>query len=363
MNLYNKYRPTKFKEVLGQNCIKILEAQVATNSHSSTYLLSGTSGVGKTTIARIVAMALMCENRKDGESEPCGECQSCKQIVSDNNRDVMEINCAIDGGVNKVRDIIAEHMLIAPSMGNYRIFILDESHQLTNSAQNALLKIMEEPPRYVKFFLCTTDVHKILNTIKTRCQHFSLKRLSEKDLLFILQKVVKEECIECDTNGINLIIQSSNGSPRSALSLLDSIAAIGATEDNIRIALSRAPRQISINLLKAICTQNRSEAYKIIMAANAEGRDLPALLEECVRILVNDIARCKLLHEKSNDKDIIELSDKESGFKGPHIVDISTKLLEINSKIRQNVPAELIIPVGILNVIDRFTQINKNAKS
>ena len=359
MNLYNKYRPMKFDDVLGQNVTKILKAQISSGDISSTYMLSGPSGVGKTTIARIIAMSLLCQNRKNGEYDPCCECLSCKQIINDTNRDVMEVNCATNGGVNEIREMIAERMLIAPTMGNFRVFILDESHMLTTQAQNALLKIMEEPPSYVKFFLCTTDVHKILNTIKTRCQHYSLKRLSEEDLLCLLQKIVKEEHINYDDEGLVLIAQSANGSPRSAVSLLNSIASIGVTEENIRIALSRAPRQISINLLNAVVKLDRSEAYQIIMAANAEGRDLPAMLEECVRILINDIARAKLLRQKITDSALETLADPKNGLKGPSIVEISSRFLELNAKIRQNVPAELIIPVGVLNVIDKLEKATK----
>ena len=358
MNLYNKYRPRKFADVLGQGIIKILKAQIVSNDVSSTYMFTGPSGVGKTTICRIMAMSLLCSNREQDNPDPCGECASCKQIISDSNRDVMEINCATNGGVGEMREIIAERMLIAPTMGDYRVFILDESQQISTSGQNALLKIMEEPPKYVKFFLCTTDPHKILNTIKTRCQTYNLKRLSEQELLQILQKIVKEEQVEYDDNGLMLIAQSANGSPRSAVSLLNSIASIGITEENIRIALSRAPRNISINLLNAILKRDRSEAYQIIMAAHSEGRDLSALLEECVRILINDIAKSKLLKQKISDEAIAKLADKD-GFTGPDIVTISSILLETNSKVRQNVPAELIIPVGILNVIDKLSKTAK----
>jgi len=358
MNLYNKYRPHKFDDVLGQSITKILKAQIVSNDVCSTYMFTGPSGVGKTTISRIMAMSLLCANRKSDEYDPCGECPSCKHILSDSNRDVMEINCATNGGVAEIREMIAERMLIAPTMGDYRIFTLDESHQLSSSAQNALLKIMEEPPKYVKFFLCTTDPHKVINTIKTRCQQYNLKRLSEQDLLQLLQKIVKEEHVEYDDNGLKLIAQSANGSPRSAVSLLNSIASIGITEENIRIALSRAPRNISINLLNAILKRDRSDAYQIIMAAHSEGRDLSALLEECVRILINDIAKSKLLKQKISDEAIAKLADKD-GFTGPNIVEISSILLETNSKIRQNVPAELIIPVGILNAIDKLSKSTK----
>jgi DNA polymerase III gamma/tau subunit len=156
--------------------------------------------------------------------------------------------------------------------------------------------------------------------------------------------------------GLYLIAQVANGSPRSAISLLDSIASIGATEENVRIALSRAPKQISINILKAIVNQNKADVYRVLDAARTEGRDLTSIVEECARTLINDITRCSLLGEKTKDQDIIELIGlmKSNGFKGKHIIDISRKLLEINLKVRQNVPPELMIPVGILEIIDKL---------
>lgn len=352
-NLYNKYRPKTFEDVLGQNVIKILQAQVANNTHLPTYIFSGPSGTGKTTIARIMAMALLCQKRKDGEYDPCGTCLSCRQIINDTNRDVDEINCATEGKVGDIRDIIAEKMIITPSVGDYRIFILDECHMLTKNAQNALLKIMEEPPKYVKFFLCTTSMDNVIDTIKNRCQSYKLNRISESLLITLLQKIVKEECIENDINGITLIAQAANGSPRGAISLLSSIASVGVTEDNARIALSRAPRKISINLLKAILELDRADAYQVIMAAYAEGRDLPAILEECARILVNDVTEAKLLGKEIVDPEIKILAANATGTA---VVEIATKMLEINTKIRQNVPAELIVPVGILNVIGKLAK-------
>jgi DNA polymerase-3 subunit gamma/tau len=355
MDLYNKYRPKKFEDVEGQNVVKILQAQVASGMNAHSFLLSGPSGTGKTTLARIISMALMCRNRKAGQSEPCGECEPCKQIQS-TCRDVMEINCATHGGVGEIRDMISERMQYSPTVGDYRIFLLDECHMLTSQAQNALLKILEEPPQYVKFFLCTTDKHKILPTILTRCQHYALTRVSTVEIVKILKKIVKEECIDSDEEGIYLIAETAKGSPRAALSLLESIQASGATEEIVRNALSRAPRQIALNILEAISKCDRAMAIQVILAAEAEGRDLPALLEECAHILLNEMINYKLLKMDIRDEKVKELA---LNYNGAQIIDISQKLLEINAKIRQNAPADLLTKAGLLNVIDRFAKLKK----
>jgi len=218
--LYRKYRPQTFGEVIGQeHVVQTLTNAVKGNNISHAYLFSGPRGSGKTTIARLFAKAINCEKPVNG-FEPCNKCSSCTEIMAGNSMDLVEIDAASHTGVDDVRQLI-EGIKFSPVKSKYKIFIIDECHQLSKAASNALLKTLEEPPAHAIFILATTESHKMLATILSRCQKFDFKRLQVPEIIKKLEFISKKENVKFDESALSLIALNSRGSFRDAESLLD----------------------------------------------------------------------------------------------------------------------------------------------
>ncbi len=369
LNLYNQYRPLKFSDITQPFVTKVLQAQIKLDTHPSSYLFYGPPGTGKTTTARVMAMALLCENLNG--TEPCGKCPNCIQIKEDRCRDVIEINCAVNGKVEEARELISERLRIPPTNGKWRIIILDECHMLTTQALNALLKPIEEPPQYVKFFLCTTDKDKVVSAIQSRCEQHEMSLVNDNDMISILTRVSESEKINFETTALKLITDSASGSVRKALVMLSQVMNIGVTEENIRTLLKRAPRQMSIDLLNSISSLDRGKAFEIIETATIEGRDLSALLIEAARALKTVIGYKVLkIPQEEQEKSlnfitfggINDKGEKVSAYSPAQIVDVINNLLEISSKLRQNVPADILVQASMLKIIDRFAKLREATK-
>ncbi|NLO10556.1 MAG: DNA polymerase III subunit gamma/tau, partial [Clostridiales bacterium] len=219
MALYRKFRPDSFKDVKGQDhIVTTLKNQIKSGRIGHAYLFTGTRGTGKTTVAKLLAKTVNCENPKEGD--PCNECSMCKGIMSGTSMNVIEIDAASNNGVENVREIV-EEVRYSPTEGKYKVYIIDEVHMLSTGAFNALLKTIEEPPSYVIFILATTEVHKIPVTILSRCQRYDFKRITIDNIADRLRELMDEEKLDVEDKALRYIARMADGSLRDALSLLD----------------------------------------------------------------------------------------------------------------------------------------------
>ena len=255
--LARKWRPKFFSEVSGQDhVVKPLQNSLNKDKVHHAFLFTGTRGVGKTTIARLLAKALNCE--KGVSSEPCGECQPCTSIDDGNFIDLIEVDAASQRGIDDTRELL-ENSQYTPSTGRYKVYLIDEVHQLTKEAFNALLKTLEEPPPHMKFLLATTESEKIPITVLSRCLKFNLKKISEDTIQQRMIDICKKEKIKYEDNALALISQASDGSMRDGLSLLDQALAYGdynLSTEQIENMLGTIDINYTINLLVAIFNQD-----------------------------------------------------------------------------------------------------------
>ncbi len=280
--LYRKWRPGVFEDVCGQEHVTtVLKNQVITNTVSHAYLFCGTHGTGKTTCAKILAKAVNCLSPVNGS--PCGKCSACISIDNGSATDVLEIDAASNNGVDGIRSI-RDEVVYPPSMLKKRVYIIDEVHMLTDSANNALLKTLEEPPQYVLFVLATTELQKIPATILSRCQRFEFRRIDADIISDRVKAVCKNEKIDIDTESVNLIARLSDGAMRDALSLLESCVAStessSITYDNTEKLLGVANNEEVVSLLAYSADGNVSAAMDVLDKLYKSSRDLATLINQ-----------------------------------------------------------------------------------
>ncbi|MDA9620883.1 DNA polymerase III subunit gamma/tau [Pelagibacteraceae bacterium] len=308
--LARKYRPQTFADLIGQEIlVQILTNAITTNRIANAYLLTGVRGVGKTTTARLIAMSLNCENKKDDSCEPCGSCDSCQSIRSDHNLDVIEMDAASKTGVDDVREII-DNVKYKPVNCKFKIFIIDEVHMLSKSAFNALLKTLEEPPEHVKFIFATTEVKKIPVTILSRCQRFDLKRVESKDLTQHLKKISELEKVKIDEDAIALLVRAGDGSVRDSLSLLDQAIIntdTSVSAETVANMLGLADRGKIYELLGHIAKGQASESLDLFRNLYNSGADILMIFEELLNV-IHSITQIKISPNIQNDISIPELA-------------------------------------------------------
>ncbi|HEX5429707.1 MAG TPA: DNA polymerase III subunit gamma/tau [Patescibacteria group bacterium] len=273
--LYRKFRSLSFADLVGQNHVKLtLTHAVANHRLGHAYLFCGPRGVGKTSVARILARAVNCPNAKEGE--PCNECEICKEFLNGTSLDVLEIDAASHTGVDNIRELI-EHLQFAPTRAQYKVIIIDEVHMLSRGAFNALLKSLEEPPAHAIFILATTEVHKLPATIVSRTQRFDFKKGSVADLTARLKFVCKQSQISASEEAIAIIAQSADGSFRDALSLLDQVASFASgeiTPELVEDVLGKTSFKSCSDFFDLILSVQTLEAVRFVSELSFAGRDL-----------------------------------------------------------------------------------------
>src|ERR1700751_4487613 len=252
--LARKYRPQKFSEVIGQEHVtRTLKNAIEQGRTAHGYIFSGHRGIGKTTVARILAMALNCRSQDHPVAEPCGVCESCTEIRAGNSVDVIEIDAATNRGIDEIREL-REATRYRPARDRFKIYILDEAHQITDAAFNALLKTLEEPPGHVVFMLATTQPEDIPQTIRSRCQHFSFRAVKFEEIMGQLKDLAGREQLEADEDALALLAEAGDGSMRDALSILDQAIASSTgrlTAESVRQLVGAAPSGVLEEVMQA----------------------------------------------------------------------------------------------------------------
>ena len=294
--LYRKYRPQSFSEIVGQeHIIKTVQNAVASDLISHAYIFAGPRGSGKTTTARLLAKALNCHDRKEGESEPCNKCSSCLEVKTGNSLDLIEIDAASHRGIDDIREL-RDGIRFSPNKEKYKIFVIDECHQLTKEAVNALLKTLEEPPSHAVFILATTEIHKMIPTIISRCQRFDFRKLSLPEIIQRLEILSKKEKAKIEKPALELIAQNSGGALRDAESLLDQVLTFGGAmeeikAENIRELLGLSDTATVSGFVDLISQKKGPESVKFLEETFEKGYDP----QEFARNLVSYLRQAMLL--------------------------------------------------------------------
>lgn len=298
--LYRKYRSQDFDEIVGQRpIIKTLINSLKKGKISHAYLFSGPRGTGKTSVARLFAKALNCQ---EGVGEICNKCESCLAISQNRHQDIIEIDAASNSGVDEVRELI-EKVKYAPMEGRYKVYIIDEVHMMTNNAFNALLKTLEEPPAYVVFILCTTEPYKLLPTIISRCQRYEFKKIDNEDLKTLINKVLKSENATADNEAVDLLVELANGGARDALSLLDQILAYSGnniTSADIETVFGLITDNQKIQLLKYLKSGNVNQLLSLYDSFLSKNIDISRLIAEIL-----DLLKDALIYLTTHDENLI----------------------------------------------------------
>ena len=347
--LYRTYRPSTFDEVAGQeHIVRTLKNALATDKLAHAYLFAGPRGTGKTTMAKLLAKALNCDQ---GIGCQCNECKNCKAIIEGSHPDVLELDAASNNGVNEIRELI-DKVKYGTILGRYKVYIIDEVHMLSDAAFNALLKTLEEPPEHVIFILATTDPLEILPTILSRCQRYDFSKLSDKDIKNRLKAVLEKENVEYNERAVDTIISLADGGMRDALSILDQVLAYSGNkldEKDVLDIFALESKEEKLALLSSIISRDTSDVLQRINRYISLGTDIKRLTDDLL-IILKDI----LIYQSSRNIDCLEILTEEeaSSFFKRLDVDETIKMIDVimgAQKDFKNVTA--IIPLFQITIL------------
>ncbi|MBD3360487.1 DNA polymerase III subunit gamma/tau, partial [Candidatus Peregrinibacteria bacterium] len=343
--LYRKYRPHDFDNLIGQDHIKNTLINALKSSHvSHAYLFSGPRGTGKTSTARLIAKALNCKKLKE-KYNPCGQCEFCKDINDGKLIDLIEIDAASNRGIDEVRDL-REKINFAPTRATYKVYIIDEVHMMTKEAFNALLKTLEEPPPHAYFILATTEIHKIPDTIISRCQRFDFKRISENALLDRLKFIVQSEKVDAEKKALEAVTRYVDGGLRDAIGLIEQLTADNKlTFDHVHDVLGISDYDLIEDLYKNLDAGDSKSAFKIIYDLHDQGSDLKKFTFEFINHLRNKLLAS--INERKNNE-IAKLINMIEVFQ------------EAQTKLHTMTIPQLPLEIAVIKIVGLFSEPEKN---
>ena len=362
--LYRKYRPQVFNEVIGQeHVVQTLTNSVKSGILSHAYLFSGPRGSGKTTIARLLAKSLNCLNRKEKDFEPCNKCDSCLEIIKNNSIDLIEIDAASHRGIDEMREL-REGIKFSPAKSKYKIFIIDESHQLTKEASNALLKTLEEPPKHAVFILATTEIHKMIPTIISRCQHFDFRKLTLTEIIKRLEFIAKKEKVKIEKKALELIGFNANGSIRDAESIFGQVLSFEDVNREITAQeVENLLGLVEINLIAEFCDllveKKTGQAFSFINEIMEKGIDP----QEFIKALINYLRQALILKVTGSKqaqsmivgltKEIFEKMEKQTErFTEKNLSQAINYFLEAENKMKYASIIQLPLELAVVEIIE-----------
>src|SRR5690349_4388723 len=364
--LARRYRSTTFDEVIGQEHVaQTLKKAIESDRIAHAYLFTGTRGVGKTSMARILAKALNCLKYDKPTPTPCNKCDSCERIARGDDMDVIEIDAASNTGVDNVRDII-ENAQYRPSRSRFKVYIIDEVHMLSKAAFNALLKTMEEPPEHVKFILATTEVEKVLPTILSRCQRYDFRNIPTREIAGHLKEITKREGIDAEEDALLLVAKAGAGSMRDSLSLLDRLLSIGEkklTVDMIEQLLGLPKAQLMFDLAQAIGGGDVKETLRKSSEMITNGLSADSL----VASLVDHLRNLLILRTCGAESELVEvpgvslkdLAEQANRFDAVNLTQDITILEELRRHMRQSQSGRALLDATLvrLTLAEQFTPV------